>query len=285
MLSLPVETYAGFVRLRQGGFSQRSYFDWLSEAVLSWAVITAFHVVGITLGMALIRRRPRSWAGWATLVYLALSCVYVLISPQYIGPLFNSISPLADGPAKQAILSLARANRVPASDVFVRDASCQSELLNAHVSRIGSSAQITLDDNTISKTSKSEFEFVMAHELVHYVLAHGPKAIVFDSLITGIGFALIGWSAQRLFARYGYRWRVHSLADAGSIPICRSGHLRIHAARQPLGLADFMLRDADAANLDPSPLGERLFYDYPSARSRIETVMRWRAEHSIVAEH
>ncbi len=85
-------------------------------------MITAFYVVGTTLGMALIRRRPRSWAGRATLVYLPLSCVYVLISPRYIEPLFNNISPLADGPAKQANLSLARANSVPANDVFLRDA-------------------------------------------------------------------------------------------------------------------------------------------------------------------
>ena len=306
---LPVETYAGFVRPRDAGFSQRSYFDWLGEAVLGWAVISAFYVVGITLGMALIRRRPRSWAGWATLVYLALSCVYVLISPQYIEPLFNSISPLADGPQKQAILSLARANGVPANDVFVRDASRQSDLLNAHVSGIGGTARIILDDNTISKTPKPEFELVMAHELGHYVLAHIPKAIVFDSLITGIGFVLIGWTARRLFARYGQRWRVTNLADSGAIPILWGSVLLwgfislpiansisreqeaeadifgINASRQPLGLADFMLRDADAANLDPSPIEEWLFYDHPSARRRIETAMRWRAEHPVVAAH
>jgi len=307
-LSLPVETYAGFVRPRHAGVSQRSYFDWLGEAMLGWAVITAFYVVGITLGMALIRRRPRSWAGWATLVYLALSGVYVLISPQYIEPLFNRISPLADGPEKQAILSLARANGVPANDVFVRDASRQSDLLNAHVSGIGSTARIILDDNTISKTPTSEFELVMAHELGHYVLAHIPKAVVFDSLITGIGFVLIGWSARRLFARYGQRWRVPDLGDSGAIPIlwglvllwgfislpiansisreqeAEADIFGINASRQPLGLADFMLRDADAANLDPSPIEEWLFYDHPSARSRIETAMRWRAEHPIVAE-
>ncbi len=303
LLSLPVETYAGFVRLRQAGFSQRSYFDWLGEGVLGWAVISAFYVVGITLGMALIRRSPRSWAGWATLVYLALSCVYVLISPQYIEPLFNRISPVADGPEKQAILSLARANGVPANDVFVRDASRQSDLLNAHVSGIGGVARIVLDDNTISKTPKPEFELVMAHELGHYVLAHIPKGVVFDSLIAGIGFFLIGWGAQRLFARYGQRWRVSGLGDSGaiqilwglvllwgfiSLPIANSisreqeaeaDIFGINASRQPLGLADFMLRDADAAKLDPSPAEEWLFYDHPSARSRIEAAMRWRAEH------
>lgn len=124
----------------------------------------------------------------------------------------------------------------------------------------------------------------MAQELAHYVLAHIPKAIVFDSLITAIGFVLIGWSAWRLFARHGKRRAVPSLRDSGAIPILRGlvllwGFISmpiadniwreyeaeadifgINASRQPLGLADFMLHDADDANLDPSPIQERLFY-------------------------
>ena len=160
LLSLPVETYAGYVRLRQAGLSQRTFLDWFGEQALSWAVDSVFYVLGVVVIMALIRRRPRSWAGLATLVYLALASVYLLISPQYIEPLFNKITPMADGPQKQAILSLARANGVPADNVYIRDASRQGKLLNAHVSGIGGSAQIVLDDNTIATTPKPEFELV-----------------------------------------------------------------------------------------------------------------------------
>ncbi len=303
LLNLPIETYAGFVRLRLAGFTQRTYLDWLGEAVLGWAVITAFYVVGVILIMRLIRRRPGSWVGWATLVYLVLSSFYVLISPQYIEPLFNSITPLADGPEKEAILSLARANGVPAHEVFVRDASRQSDLLNAHVSGIGGTAQIVLDDNTIAKTPKAEFELVMAHEIGHYVLAHIPKGIVFDTLVSGLGFVFIGWGAQRLIARHGRRWKVAGLGDTAAMPVfwgllllwgfvslpinnsisreqeAEADNYGINASRQPFGLAEFMIRDADAAKLDPSWLEEWLFYDHPSARQRIFAAMRWRAEH------
>ena len=303
VLNLPVETYAGYVRLRRAGFSQRSYADWLSDQVLSWAVITAFFVVGIMLIMALIRRRPRSWAGWATLVYLVLSSVYILISPQYIEPLFNKITPLSDGPEKRAILSLARANGVPASDVYVADASRQSNLLSAHVSGFAGSAQIVLDDNTIAKTPKPEFELVMAHELGHYVLAHTEKFIVFNTLVAGLGFLFVGWLAQRLIARYGARWRVDSLGDTAAMPLfwgvwllwgflslpitnsitreqeAEADIFGINASQQPLGLAEFMIRDSDAAKLGPSPLEEVFFYDHPSVRNRIAMAMRWRAEH------
>jgi STE24 endopeptidase len=303
VLNLPVETYAGYVRVRQAGFSQRGYLDWLSDEVLSWAVITAFFVVGIVLIMALIRRRPRSWAGWATLVYLVLSSVYILISPQYIEPLFNKITPLADGAEKRAILSLARANGVPANDVYVADASRQSNLLNAHVSGFAGTAQIVLDDNTIAKTPKPEFELVMAHELGHYVLAHTAKFIVFDTLVAGLGFVFVGWLAQGLVARYGGRWQVDSLGDTAAMPLfwgvwllwgflslpiansitreqeAEADIFGINASQQPLGLAEFMIRDSDAAKLEPSPLEEAFFYSHPSVRNRIGMAMRWRAEH------
>jgi STE24 endopeptidase len=278
VLNLPVETYAGYVRLRRAGFSQRDYADWLGDEVLGWAVITTFFVVGIVLIMALIRRRPRSWAGCATMVYLVLSSVYILISPQYIEPLFNKITSLADGPEKSAILSLARANGVPPSDVYVADASRQSDLLNAHVSGFAGSAQIVLDDNTPSKTPKPEFELVMAHELGHYALAHTAKSIVFNTVFAGMGFLFIGWLARRLTSRLGRRWQVDSLGDTAAMPVfwgvwllwgflslpitnsitrqqeAEADIFGINASRQPLGLAEFMIRDSDAAKLEPSRL-------------------------------
>ena len=48
----------------------------------------------------------------------------------------------------------------------------------------------------------------------------------------------------------------------------------INASQEPFGLADFMIRDADARKLDPSPIEEWLFYDHPGPRNRIFTAMR-----------
>jgi STE24 endopeptidase len=303
LLGLPASTYAGFVRVRQAGFSHAPYLQWLRDASLQWAVITVFYIVGVVAIYWLIRRRPRSWPGWATAVYAVLSAAFVLVSPLYIDPLFNKFTPMADGPQKQAILSLARANGVPAADVFVQDASRQGVLLNAHVSGFGGTARIVLDDNTIAATPHPEVAMVMAHEIGHYVLSHVVKGIIFDTLVTGIGFLFVGWGLLRLIGKFGSRWDVRDAADIGGLPlfwcllmlwgilslpvsnsITRAQEKEadlygLNASRQPLAVAEFMIRDADARRLDPSWIEETVFYTHPSGRNRVFTAMRWRAEH------
>jgi len=306
LLALPVETYAGFIRARAGGFSRMTFSHWLHDAALQWAVTSVFYIVGIVVIYALIRRRPGSWAGFATAVYASLTIIFVLLAPQYIEPLFNRITPMADGPQKQAILSLARANGVPADNVFVQDASRQSALLNAHVSGFAGRAQIVLDDNTIATTPQREVSMVMAHEIGHYVLAHVAKGIVFQTLVTGIGFVFVGWTLKQLVECFGRRWDVAGISDVGALPLfwgllmlwgfialpvsntlireqeTEADLYGLNASRQPLGLAEFMIRDADARPLDVSSIEETLFFDHPSARNRIFTAMRWRAEHLTV---
>ena len=303
LLNLPVVTYAEFVRFRTAGFSQAPYSQWLADTTLGWGVETLFNVVGIVAILALVRRRPLSWPSWATGVYLAVGAAYLLLLPVYVEPLFNRLSPLADGAQKREIFSLARANGVPAEDVFVRDASRQSVLLDAHVSGFAGTAQIVLDDNTIAATTGPEVRMVMAHEIGHYVLAHAVKGLVFRSLVMGLGFLFIGWSAGRLISRFGASWRVAGIGDVGALPLIWGlfvlwGYLALpvtngitrqqeqeadlfglNASAEPLALAEYMIRDADTGQIDPTPLEEWVFYDHPSPRNRVYVAMRWRAEH------
>jgi STE24 endopeptidase len=136
------------------------------------------------------------------------------------------------------------------------------------------------------------------------VLSHVPKGIVFDALVMGVGILLAGWTTRWLVARYGRRWSVSDEGDIGALPVLWGcfllwGYLALPAtngitrqqemdadlfgldtSRQPLALAEYMIRDADTGQVDPSALEEWLFYHHPSPRHRILSAMRWRAEHS-----
>lgn len=300
--SLPVEVFAGFVRYREAGLSHAGFWQWLSDYALQWAVDLIFYAVGIVAIMALIRRRPQSWPAWATLVYVALYATYSLVSPLYIAPLFNQYTQLPDGPAKERILSLARANGVPADGVYVRDASRQSVILNASVSGLMGTARITLDDNTVLTTPPAELELVMAHEIGHYVLRHVFKETVLHGLVIGVGFLFIAGSMRRLLARYGKRWRVTGAGDVAALPVfwllfalwgfialpadntiqredeAEADLYGLNASRQPLGLAEFMLRDADVRPLEQGAFVEWALYSHPTPAHRIASAMRWRAE-------
>ena len=298
---LPLESYAGYVRFWRAGFVTASYLDWLRDFSLDWAITTGFTAIGLVAVMALVRARPRTWPGWASLVYLILAAIYTFIAPGYIDPLFNRLTPLADGPDKARILALAHANGVRADNVYVQDASRQSVLLNAHVSGIGSAARIVLDDNTIASTPRREVDMVMAHEIGHFVLAHDAKTVLAQTVVNALGFLLIAWALAVLLERFGPRWRIAATSSAAVAPLvwllftlwgsvaqpisnaisreqeAEADLFGLNASQEPFGLAEFMLRDVDASSLDPSPLTFWLFYTHPSPRSRVLTAMQWRA--------
>lgn len=303
LLGLPVEVFAGFVRWRLAGLSHATFPQWLSDYLIQWAVNLVFYVVGLVAIMALIRRRPASWMLWATAVYVALYATYMLVSPLYIEPLFNRYTALPEGPSRDAILSLARANGVPANEVYVRDASRQSVILNAQVSGLGGTARITLDDNTIASTPPAEIEMVMAHEIGHYVLRHGFKQTVLRGLVMGAGFLFVAWTLQRMLLRHGERWAVSGPGDVAALPLfwflfslwgylalpadnaiqredeAEADLFGLNASRQPLALAEFLIRDADTHPREPDAFVEWALYDHPSEAHRIAMAMRWRAEH------
>jgi len=171
------------------------------------------------------------------------------------------------------------------------------------VTGIGATARITLDDNTIASTPRREIEFVMAHEIGHYVLRHIGKSIVFSGLAMGIGFLLIAWGLRRLIGWKGPSWDLADAGDVAAVPLlwllfslwgylslpidnsisreqeAEADLFGLNASREPFGLAEFMLRDADVQPLAPSALVEWALRSHPSGAHRIAMAMRWRAEH------
>lgn len=301
VLTLPVEIYATFLRPRRFGFSDESFGAWLGDSLINWAVFTAFYIVGVLVIYRFIRRRPTQWVAWAAGIYLVLRATYTLLSPGVIEPLTNSFHPLAEGPQKQQILALAHANGIADVSVVTGDASRQTRLLNAHVSGIGGAARISVDDNTLQKTSDPMLRAVVGHEIGHYVMKHEIQSIFTDTLIMAVGFALIALGSRAIVRRLGARWHMAGIDDIASLPVfwglfllwgfaslpasnAVSRNLEhqadlygLNASQAPLGLAEFMIHDADTVRLRPTAVEYALFYTHPSDAERVETAMQWRA--------
>jgi STE24 endopeptidase len=300
-VGLPAEVYALYVRLRSFGFSDQPFFDWLIDDLIEYASTAVFYVIGIAVIFAILRRWPRGWVAAATGVFFVLSLTYVVLAPVWVEPLINHVTPLPDSPLKGQVLAMARANAVPADDVFTNDASTQTRVVNAHVSGLFGTGRITLDDNLLSGQQDDEVRYVVGHESGHYVMNHAIQGVIVATIIAGVGFVFIRWLSGAMIRRFGPRWGIASQTSTGAIGIFWFGFVLfaflsdpfaaaysrsieaqadlygLNASQAPNGMAEFMVHNFDTQRLEPTGLETLLFFDHPSDRSRLETAMAWRA--------
>jgi STE24 endopeptidase len=226
-----------------------------------------------------------------------------LIAPVFILPLFNEYTPLEEGPVRDAVLSLARANGVPADQVYTYNASRQTTRVGANVSGFMGTLRISLNDNLLDKGTLADIKAVMAHELGHYVLNHGAETLIYFALVIAGGFAFVYWAFARVAARWGGGWGVRGVGDTAGLPllvalfltylflmtpvintIIRSNEREadvfcLNASGEPDGRARVAMMHAEDRKIDPGTLEEWIFFTHPSGRNRVLMAMRWKAEH------
>jgi STE24 endopeptidase len=303
VLSFPQTVYEGFVREAKYGLMNQAFGAWLGDQMK--ALVLSLVLVGVLLVVlfGIVRRLPRSWWMWGAGVSIAFLMITALVAPVYIAPLFNSYTLLKDQRVLQPILSMARANGIPATDVWEVDASRQSNRVSANVSGFLGTERITLNDNLLKRCSLPEIEAVMGHEMGHYVLNHIYKSILFFGVEAVVFFAFLRWSLTWSLARWGGRWGIRGIGDTAVLPLVvllasvfffvltpvnnswtrvqefEADIFGLNAAGQPDGEAKVDLMLGEYRKLDPGPLEEMLFFDHPSGRTRITAAMRWKAEH------
>lgn len=302
LLTAPLTIYAEFFREHAYGLSNQGFAQWGGEQLMIIAINT---IIAGLLWMAVhgvIRRWPAGWWVGGTALTIAVLMATITLAPLYVEPLFNRYTPLPDGPVKTEVLKLARANGVPASNVYLVDASRQSGRISANVAGLFGTTRIALNDNLL-KQDGNEIRAVMAHELGHYVLNHVWKFLLSLVLLIAVAFALVAKGTPWLLARFGQRWGIEAMADPGVLPalmivlstvflvatpitnsLVRSQEQEadlfgINAARAPDSFARIAMKLSQYRKIEPGPWEERIFFDHPSGHTRVFTAMRWKAGH------
>ncbi|MCZ6640808.1 MAG: M48 family metallopeptidase, partial [Gammaproteobacteria bacterium] len=216
VVSLPWVIYRNFVREHDYGLSNLTFSDWFGERLIGLGVSLVMSSLGIALIYLVIRKAPKTWAIWGSIAGIAMLSFVFMVSPVFINPLFNDYQSLSEGPLKENILSLARANTVPADDVFTFDASKQSTRISANVSGLFGTTRISLNDNLLNRTSTDGIEAVMGHEMGHYALNHGPKMLISFGIVMVIGFAFVRWVFGRVSKP---SWGIRDVADIAGLPL------------------------------------------------------------------
>ena len=300
LLTLPLTIYQGYVREHAYHMATQGFGAWFAEELLDLGLSVVVLSVAIALLYAVFRRAGGRWWVWGTAFGVAAIVVFVALSPVYIQPLVNTYKPVEDGPIKTAVLQMARANGVPAEDIYEFDASKQTTRVSANVSGLFGSAAVRLNDNLLRRTSQAEIRAVMGHELGHYVMNHAVKLLTSMTLVLLLGFYFAQWLMPVLLARFAASTGVTRVDDVAGVPLllavfslffalatplqntlirvqeAEADQYGLNLAREPHGFAEAQLKIAEYRKTDPGPVEEIIFFHHPSTRNRIYAAMRWR---------
>jgi STE24 endopeptidase len=303
VLTFPMTIYEGYFREHKYDLLNQTFGPWMRDQLVGLGVSVVLGAILVIPLFGLVRRSGRSWWVWGAVLSLVFVAFVSLIAPVYIAPLFNKYKILADARIKDPILSMARANGIPATNVYEFDASEQSNRVSANVSGFANTLRISLNDNLLKRCTLPEIETTMGHEMGHYVLNHAYKGLVMIGVVIVIGFAFLNWGINFALALWGGSWGIRGMTDIAVLPLAvivfslfffvttpvsntitrtmefEADMYGLNAARQPDGEANVDMLLGEYRKLDPSPLEEFIFFDHPSGRTRITAAMQWKAEH------
>jgi STE24 endopeptidase len=303
ILSFPLGVYTGYFREHEYNLSNLNFGQWFGEEMISLGLAVVFGSMAIMVFYIFIRRTGQNWWKWCTGMALIFLIIGALVAPVFISPLFNKYKPLADAKVKEGILSMARANNVPATNVYEFDASKQSDRISANVSGFAGTTRVSLNDNLLKKCSPEEIQAVMGHELGHYVLNHIYKMISMFLIMIFIGFGFVNWALNKALASGKFKTLIVDLKDIAGYPlltlifsifmffttpvfntIIRTQEIEadmfgLNTARQPDAFAKVAIKLSTYRKMNPGYWEEIFFFDHPSGHNRILEAMRWKAEH------
>jgi len=304
LLYLPFAIYRSFFVEHLYGFSNQSFWGWLSEDLLGLGLQILIYIIPMVLFYTLVRR-TRYWWAWFSAAMLPVVVFFVIISPVYISPVFNDFTPIEDKQLESEILALAESVGIDNPDVFQVDASRQSNKINAYVTGLFGTKRIVLYDTMIENFDTDEILFVVGHEMGHYVMNH----VWWGTLLTMLGLVAVLWLIDRLarplIRQFSRHLGFNELGNMASLPVVMLLANLIIFIASPIssGVSRYMEHQCDvygmdvttadgltaattfeklsAYNLsDPNPpaIIEFWFYSHPSLGKRIDFVTSYADE-------
>jgi STE24 endopeptidase len=284
---LPASFVTEYTLERRFGLSEQNRRDWLGEYAKSSLLSAALSAFLATLLGAAVRRAPRRWPWLAGLGTLPLFIASNVIVPLYVMPLFNKFEPLT-GSLEARLRRLAARFGVGNAAILRMDMSRQTRKANAFVTGIGRTHRIVLGDTLIESFSEDETEFVVAHELGHYVNKDTWRLIGLGEMLAVTLFFVANAAASkrereelrdrpilisRMYATmlvatqilrpmlFAFSRSREWAADRFALAATRDAQAGAAAFRR--------LRDQNLADEDPPGWYEFFFASHPSLRARI----------------
>ena len=294
LASAAVELSAAFVQEytleRRFGLSTQSREAWLADYLKSSAVTAATIVLVTSLFGVAVRHAPKRWPLVASAGAFPFFVLGNVIVPLYVLPLFNTFEPMT-GSLEGRLRSLATRFGVGDAEILRMDMSRQTRKANAFVTGIGRTHRIVLGDTLIDGFEPDEIEFVVAHELGHYVSKDTWRLIAVGQVLATLLFffadavtpaqqrdelrkrplLLARFYAAMLLATQALRPLLFAFSRSREWAADRFA-LRATGDAAAGAAAFARLRDRNLADADPPGWYEIFFSSHPSLRRRIESL-------------
>jgi Zn-dependent protease with chaperone function len=198
VVDLPLSAWS-HSRSKDFGLSTQDWGAWLGDVAKASGIGAVFAGVGGAILVGLMRRFPRHWWAPGAAAVVAISAIFLWLSPVVIEPLFNKFERLPDGPLRSQVLDLAKRSNVDVGEVYRVDASRRTTGANAYVAGLGHTKRVVLYDNLIEDFTPAEVRSVVAHELGHVKHRDVPRGLLWILIVAPAGLFAI----QRLTERIG----------------------------------------------------------------------------------
>ncbi len=180
ILTIPFQWYGTFVIEEKYGFNKTTIKTFIIDKLKGYALGALIGGALLSLLIYLITSLGENFWIWFALIAAAFTLFMNMFYTSLFLPLFNKLTPLADGELKTNIETFAKKVNFPIDNVFVMDGSKRSAKANAFFSGIGKKKKIVLYDTLINNHTSEELVAVLAHEVGHFKKKH----IVWSYLIS-----------------------------------------------------------------------------------------------------
>jgi len=185
IINIPFNLYDTFVLEEKFGFNKTTPKTFILDKLKGYALAAVIGGLILFILLKLITLfGPNFWIYF----WVVISCFILFINMFYtslILPLFNKLTPLADGELKEEIERYSKKVNFPLDNIFVIDGSKRSAKSNAFFSGIGKKKKIVLYDTLIENHSKEELVAVLAHEVGHFKKKHIISGYILSIVQTG----------------------------------------------------------------------------------------------------
>ncbi len=285
ILSLPFSAYRTFVIEEKFGFNRTTpltfFKDFFMETILALAIYSL--IIGSLLFLFNLYG-PSAWI-FCFAFFAAFTLFLYYISPNWIMPLFNRLTPLPDGPLKEAVQRYLSSQKFAMEDVFSIDGSKRSNKANAFFTGLGKTKRVALFDTLIANYSIGEIIAILAHEVGHYKKHHLEIGLAAALLGNGILFFLFSLFAPHAPSYYiAMLLFIIAFGSVSWIPtLLQMALSRKHeyeadafaketADGKEMVSALLKLSSDNLTNLTPHPIKVLFSYSHPPVLDRIKAI-------------